>query len=87
MSSGPGILKRAWFQWKALRLPWRKQYLVGADLSGNTFWEFKDAINANRMRRIVRHNLQTHHSDVKVSRKCHFVLSNIKIKMIDGVDL
>ncbi|KAK3902056.1 hypothetical protein C8A05DRAFT_15836 [Staphylotrichum tortipilum] len=33
---------RAWYKWKALRLPWRRQFLVGLDLQGNTYWEFLD---------------------------------------------
>lgn len=42
--------------------------IAGADLSGNTFWEFKDAINAGRMRRIVQYSNQGHYADVKISR-------------------
>jgi uncharacterized protein (DUF2461 family) len=41
----------------------------GTDLAGNTFWEFKDALKAGRMRRIVKYNPKTHYADVKVSRK------------------
>lgn len=67
-SKAPNILRQAWYKWKALKLPWRKQYLVGADLSGNTFWEFKDALNANRLRRIVRYTSKIHYADVKISR-------------------
>lgn len=66
--NSPSVLKRAWYKWKALRLPWRKQFLVGADLAGNTFWEFKDALNANRWRRIVRYTGKIHYADVKISR-------------------
>lgn len=40
----------------------------GADLSGNTFWEFKDHMNANRLRRIVQYSRKTYYSDVKISR-------------------
>lgn len=43
--------------------------LIGADLAGNTFWEFKDALNANRLRRIVQYSHQAHYADVKISRK------------------
>lgn len=67
-TSAPGPLSRLWFKWKALRLPWRKTFLVGFDLSGNTFWEFKDAINTERMRRIVQYSSKTHYADVKISR-------------------
>jgi NADH dehydrogenase [ubiquinone] 1 alpha subcomplex assembly factor 2 len=38
-------------------------------LHGNTFWEFKDALNANRFRRIVKYNNKAHLGDVKISRK------------------
>ncbi|KAI1325159.1 hypothetical protein F5Y16DRAFT_401620 [Xylariaceae sp. FL0255] len=37
----PSIFRKAWLQWKALRLPWRKRFLVGLDLQGNTYWEFR----------------------------------------------
>ncbi|KAI5359291.1 Putative NADH dehydrogenase [ubiquinone] 1 alpha subcomplex subunit 12 [Septoria linicola] len=68
----PGLISRAWFKWKALRLPWRKTFLIGFDLSGNTFWEFKDALNAGRMRRIVKYSNKTpHYSDVKVTPQWH----------------
>ncbi|OGM46899.1 hypothetical protein ABOM_004425 [Aspergillus bombycis] len=60
-----------WFKWKSLRLPWRKSFLVGTDLSGNTFWEFKDALNAARYRRIVKFNPKTHYADVQVSPQWH----------------
>lgn len=69
MSSGPGYFKQAWYKWKALQLPWRRQFLVGADLSGNTFWVFKDALVSNRFRRIVRYNQKTHYGDIKISRE------------------
>ncbi|PGH15307.1 hypothetical protein AJ79_02472 [Helicocarpus griseus UAMH5409] len=60
-----------WFKWKSLKLPWRKRFLAGQDLAGNTFWEFKDALNANRFRRIVKYNPKTHLADVKVSPQWH----------------
>lgn len=41
----------------------------GQDLVGNTFWEFKDALNAGRWRRIVKFDPRTEYSEVKVSRK------------------
>lgn len=44
---------------------------AGQDLHGNTFWEFKDAINHNRWRRIVQASRKTHHSDVQVSPQWH----------------
>lgn len=28
-SSNVGLVMRAWFRWKALRLPWRKRFLIG----------------------------------------------------------
>lgn len=67
--TAPSALKQIWLKWKTLRLPWRRQFLAGADLSGNTFWEFKDAMNAQRFRRIVKYGRNTHYGDVKISRK------------------
>ncbi|KAH7038267.1 uncharacterized protein B0I36DRAFT_315915 [Microdochium trichocladiopsis] len=65
----PGRILQAWYQWKSLRLPWRKKFLVGLDLRGNTYWEFRlrhgdpppritssqtaDDYTAQRFRRIV----------------------------------
>ncbi|KAJ5942106.1 hypothetical protein N7516_002274 [Penicillium verrucosum] len=63
------MVNSLWFKWKKLRLPWRKSFLVGEDLAGNTFWEFKDVLNAARFRRIVRFDPKTHLSDVQVTRE------------------
>lgn len=60
-----------WFKWKALKLPWRRSWVVGQDLLGNTFWEFRDALSANRLRRIVKYNNKTHLGDVKISPQWH----------------
>ncbi|KAK3107971.1 hypothetical protein LTR53_017945 [Teratosphaeriaceae sp. CCFEE 6253] len=67
----PGIIRNLWHKWKGLHLPWRKQFLVGADLAGNTFWVFKDALHANRWRRIVRYSPKAHYADVKMSPQWH----------------
>lgn len=68
--SQPGYLRQLWHKYKSLRLPWRRQFLVGADLTGNTFWEFKDAMNANRFRRMVKYKggSAVNYADVKISR-------------------
>lgn len=44
---------------------------LGQDLQGNTFWEFKDTMNTNRVRRMVRSSRRTHFSDVKISPQWH----------------
>ncbi|KAI2027731.1 hypothetical protein LOZ48_004526 [Ophidiomyces ophidiicola] len=67
-----------WIKWKSLRLPWRRFFLVGRDLAGNTFWEFKDSINSSRLRRIVRYNPKTHYADVKVSPQWHQWLRHVR---------
>ncbi|KAF7862013.1 hypothetical protein EAF04_007893 [Stromatinia cepivora] len=64
-------IRKAWYRWKALRLPWRKRFFVGLDLQNNSFWEFRDAINAGRMRRIVQAPPSTQYSDVKISPQWH----------------
>lgn len=72
MSSKPiGPIRQAWYRWKALKLPWRKRFFVGLDLQGNTFWEFKDALSSNRMRRIVQYPSSTHYSEIKISPQWH----------------
>ncbi|KAF2092139.1 hypothetical protein K490DRAFT_31916 [Saccharata proteae CBS 121410] len=67
MSPSKGFFNQLWFRWKALNLPWRRRWLRGVDLAGNTFWEFKDQINANRLRRIVKYNPKAHYADVKLT--------------------
>ncbi|KAH8879908.1 hypothetical protein GQ53DRAFT_737842 [Thozetella sp. PMI_491] len=65
-------LLQAWYRWKALRLPWRKRFLIGLDLKGNTYWEFRDVRGAEgRWRRIVKYPRSTHHGDVDVSPAWH----------------
>ncbi|KAI1881475.1 hypothetical protein JX265_000301 [Neoarthrinium moseri] len=79
-SLGPqiGPVKRAWYRWKMLRLPWRKRFLVGLDLRGNTYWTFLDQRPdpstpdaALRWRRIVQYPRSTHLSEVKVPPQWH----------------
>ncbi|KAF2719667.1 hypothetical protein K431DRAFT_228054 [Polychaeton citri CBS 116435] len=78
-SSPPSPLKNIYYKWKSLPLPWRRQRLVGADLAGNTYWEFKDKLNSNRFRRIMKHasrrNLYAQgnaaFADVKISPQWH----------------
>ncbi|KAJ5168118.1 uncharacterized protein N7482_003712 [Penicillium canariense] len=65
------MVNSLWFKWKSLRLPWRRSILVGQDLAGNTFWEFKDVANANRFRRIVKFDPKTHYGDVQVTPQWH----------------
>jgi len=60
-----------WFKWKSLRLPWRRSFLIGYDLYGNSFWEFKDVVNTNRFRRIVKYNRKAHYADVKIPPQWH----------------
>ncbi|KAI9663853.1 MAG: hypothetical protein M1821_007343 [Bathelium mastoideum] len=67
MPSSPGPIRQLWLKWASLKLPWRRKWLCGSDLHGNTFWEFKDALNSNRFRRIVRYNRKTHYGDVQMS--------------------
>ena len=41
--------------------------IVGFDLQGNTFWEFKDALHSLRNRRIAKYHRSTHYGDVNIS--------------------
>ncbi|KAL1997237.1 hypothetical protein VTN49DRAFT_7384 [Thermomyces lanuginosus] len=66
-----GPINSLWFKWKSLRLPWRKSFLVGQDLMGNTYWEFKETLNSQRLRRIVKYNRNVHYADVKISPQWH----------------
>ncbi|KAI9855354.1 MAG: hypothetical protein M1813_009812 [Trichoglossum hirsutum] len=48
------------------------------DLSGNTFWEFKDHLNGNRLRRIVKYKNPTYHSEVKIPPQWHQWLRQVR---------
>ncbi|RYP18160.1 hypothetical protein DL765_004086 [Monosporascus sp. GIB2] len=56
-----GPVLKAWYKWKSLRLPWRKRFLVGLDLRGNTYWEF----------RLVRGDPTSHPSGTTTSASAH----------------
>ncbi|KUJ22957.1 uncharacterized protein LY89DRAFT_679786 [Mollisia scopiformis] len=74
MSSKPASpLRQAWYRWKSLKLPWRKRFLVGLDLQGNTFWEFRDTLSSHqhRMRRIVQYPSTTQYSEIRISPQWH----------------
>lgn len=75
-------LQSMWYRWKALRLPWRKKFLVGFDLSGNTYWEFRDKLSPDpsRMRRIVKGSRKLHHSDVQISPQWHQWLRHTRLE-------
>ncbi|KAK2605473.1 hypothetical protein N8I77_008307 [Diaporthe amygdali] len=69
-------LLQTWYKWKALRLPWRKRFLIGLDLQGNTYWEFRDLRGdpgdpRTRWRRIVQYPRGTHYGEVKVPPQWH----------------
>ncbi|MCJ1282719.1 hypothetical protein MMC26_002044 [Xylographa opegraphella] len=82
-----GPIRRLYFKWRSLKLPWRRRWLVGmvfllhfnrwyyagqcSDLSGNTFWEFKDSLTAGRLRRIAEADPRVHYSDIKLSPQWH----------------
>jgi len=73
MSTPASPLRKAWYRWKSLKLPWRKRFLVGLDLQGNTFWEFRDTLSSHkyRMRRIVQYPASTHYSEIIISPQWH----------------
>ncbi|KAJ4359814.1 uncharacterized protein N0V89_000370 [Didymosphaeria variabile] len=66
MTRQPGLVKRLWWNWKMLPLPWRRRKLAGFDLEGNTYWEWKIVKHAARTRRIVEYPGGVYHSDVQV---------------------
>ncbi|KAJ1730727.1 hypothetical protein LPJ61_002868 [Coemansia biformis] len=47
-----GLVWRLYMQWKALRLPWRRDVLAGADFDGNMYFE-RFVRGAHRPRRLV----------------------------------
>ncbi|TGJ84986.1 hypothetical protein E0Z10_g3783 [Xylaria hypoxylon] len=68
------ILK-IWYQWKSLRLPWRKRFFVGRDPQGNTYYELRqprgDAPETAAYRRLVHYPRSTPYSEVKVPPAWH----------------
>lgn len=69
-----GPIRQTWYKWKSLRLPWRKRFLVGLDLQGNTYWVFRltrENGPDGRWRRIVKYPGSSHLSDVKVPPEWH----------------
>ncbi|KAK9354236.1 hypothetical protein V1505DRAFT_170659 [Lipomyces doorenjongii] len=49
-----GFFRSLYLRWKALRkVPFRKRFLIGTDLEGNTFWEWRNPNNPGRQRRMV----------------------------------
>ncbi|KAF2744635.1 hypothetical protein M011DRAFT_470235 [Sporormia fimetaria CBS 119925] len=87
MSQTPGAFQRLWYRWKMLRLPWRRKWLVGFDLKGNTFYEFRDPLpqatlsnTPLRNRRILQPRQFTHHSDVKIAPQWQQWLRHTRIE-------
>ncbi|KAK3485607.1 hypothetical protein B0T13DRAFT_454148 [Neurospora crassa] len=66
-------LKRAWYKWKAIKFPWRNKLLVGLDLAGNAYYQFRPTRSTIRWRRIVQYpgGRSTHFSDVAVPPSWH----------------
>lgn len=58
-------------------------YPAGQDLSGNTFWEFRDQIQRHRWRRMVKAgplNKGRHYADVEVSPQWHQWLRHTRME-------
>lgn len=60
-----------WRKWKTLKLPWRRRWLAGTDLNGNTFWYFKPSLAFTRPRRILQNNPKIPYSDIEISPSWH----------------
>ncbi|KAL8859035.1 MAG: hypothetical protein Q9178_004516 [Gyalolechia marmorata] len=54
-----------WQKWKSLQLPWRRRWLAGADLAGNTYYYFRPHASA-KPRRILQQNPRIPYSDIKI---------------------
>ncbi|KAK7948904.1 uncharacterized protein PG986_009790 [Apiospora aurea] len=86
-SSNVGLVMRAWFRWKSLRLPWRKRFLAptskatptGSSASPATrppptsadSPAYQSSADDTRWRRIVKYPRSTHYSDVQVPPQWH----------------
>ncbi|KAI1362800.1 hypothetical protein F5Y08DRAFT_341318 [Xylaria arbuscula] len=71
------LITRAWYQWKSLRLPWRKRIFVGADPQGNTYYILRQprgdstSLPTSPERRLVYYPRSTQYSEVKVPPAWH----------------
>ncbi|KAL8927017.1 MAG: hypothetical protein Q9208_002562 [Pyrenodesmia sp. 3 TL-2023] len=66
----PSPFRDLWLKWKALQLPWRKQWLAGVDLAGNSYYYFRPSIGT-RPRRILKQNPRIPYSDIKIPVQWH----------------
>ncbi|KAL6721499.1 hypothetical protein ACLMJK_000603 [Lecanora helva] len=72
MSTPPSnYLATLWLKWKSLKLPWRRRWLAGQDLAGNTYWYFKPTLSAPNTRRILQNNPKIPYSDLDISPSWH----------------
>nr|CAG8436089.1 8086_t:CDS:2 [Entrophospora candida]CAG8436461.1 9984_t:CDS:2 [Entrophospora candida] len=73
------MLKRILNIWKTLRLPWRRQILVGSDLFGNEYYEsIKPIMDNGRTKRIVYMKKKGIISDYIVEDIPELILSRAK---------
>ncbi|KAI1272042.1 hypothetical protein F5Y07DRAFT_322856 [Xylaria sp. FL0933] len=87
MSSKPTTnpILKVWYQWKSLRLPWRKRFFVGRDIQGNTYYELRqprgdDAPETAPYRRLVHYPRSTPYSEVKVPPAWHQWLRHQRVE-------
>ena len=63
----PNALVRAWYSFKAVKLPWRKKFFRGFDLDGNTFYEQYNPLTPHKLRRTVKYLKDGHYTDNNVT--------------------
>ncbi|KAI1175789.1 hypothetical protein F4777DRAFT_296110 [Nemania sp. FL0916] len=72
-----GAVRKVWYFWKSLHLPWRKRFYVGQDIQGNTYYELRQPrgdsppTSTSPYRRIVYYPRSTPLSEVKVPPAWH----------------
>ncbi|KAL8936173.1 MAG: hypothetical protein Q9216_005073 [Gyalolechia sp. 2 TL-2023] len=62
--------RNLWLKWKSFQFPWRKRWLAGIDLAGNTYYYFRSTLTS-RPRRILQSNPLIPHSDIQIPVQWH----------------
>ncbi|KAL8713799.1 MAG: hypothetical protein Q9220_002326 [cf. Caloplaca sp. 1 TL-2023] len=59
-----------WLKWKSLQLPWRKRWLAGTDLNGNSYFYFRPTLS-QKPRRLLQQNPLVPYSDIQIPVQWH----------------
>ena len=63
----PSVFVKAYYRFKAIKLPWRRKFFRGFDLDGNSFYESYNPLTPHKMRRTVKYIKDGHYTDNNVT--------------------